>query len=142
MGRIDLDRFIAGYRRNTELLHRGDVEKAFAWVPPELEWHVLADSLPEDIYVEAQPILRGREEVLAYFRQMAEDWDWRPEGREFDDPGDGTVVVRAVGTMTGRASGLRGEVRFTQVWVLGEDGVPVRVRERLDDYWLEGTRPV
>jgi hypothetical protein len=85
-------------------------------------------------------VLRGREQVVAYFGELTEDWNWRPEGREFDAPGDGSVVVRAVGVLTGRATGLRGEVRFTQVWELGDDGVPIRVRERLDDYWLEGTR--
>jgi hypothetical protein len=85
-------------------------------------------------------VLRGKEEVIAWFRQIFEQWQWRPEGREFDDPGDGTVVVHASGTLRGRATGLRGEVRFTQIWEFSDEGVPVRVRERLDDYWLEGTR--
>ena len=137
MGRVDLDRFRAGYRRNTQALHRGDVEEAFAWIPPNFEWHVLAESLPADIRPDAPPVLRGREAVVGYFQHLIDDWDWRPEGREFVEAGEGTVVVRAEGVLTGRATGLRGLVRFTQAWELGPDGVPVRVRERLDDYSLE-----
>jgi hypothetical protein len=138
---VDLARFRAGYLRNTESLHRGDPQAAFAWIPPEFEWHVLAEALPADIRPEAPPVLRGREEVVEYFGQLIEEWDWRPEPREFDDPGDGTVVVRAVGVLTGRATGLRGKVRFTQVWEIDEAGVPIRVRERLDDYRLEALGP-
>lgn len=140
MPAVDLQRFRAGYQRSTQALIDGDPERAFAWMPLEFEWHVLSESMPTDMRPERSPVLRGREEVVAYFKQLHEDWDWRPEGREFEDPGDGTVVVHAVGQITGRVTGLRGEVRFTQIWELGEDGVPVRARERLDDYWLEGTR--
>ena len=141
MGGVDLDRFSAGYRRNTEALHRGDLEAAFSWIPPEFEWHVLADSLPGDIRPEAPPVLRGRAQVIEYFREMTEDWDWRPEPREFSDPGDGTIVVQASGMLRGRATGLRGVVHYTQTWELNADGIPVRVRERLDDYSLEGLGP-
>src|ERR671923_1295618 len=77
MGGVDLDRFSAGYRRNTEALHRGDLEAAFGWIPPEFEWHVLADSLPGDIRPDAPPVLHGREAVVSYFQQLIEDWNWR-----------------------------------------------------------------
>ena len=137
MGGVDLDRFRAGYLRSTEALHRGDAAEAFGWIGPGFEWHVLADSLPADVRPEAPPVLRGREAVIAYFVQLLEEWEWRPSPREFIDPGDGTVVVRAEGVLTGRATGLRGRVRFTQTWELGPDGIPSRVRERLDEYSLE-----
>jgi ketosteroid isomerase-like protein len=136
----DLERFRAGYERNMAAVRDGDIERAFAWIPPDFEWHVLAESLPLDLRPEQSPVLRGPDEVLAYFRELSEDWNWRPEPKEFELQDDGTIVVHAVGHITGRVTGLRGEVRFTQIWELREDGVPVRARERLDDYWLEGTR--
>jgi hypothetical protein len=139
MGAVDLDRFRAGYLRNAEALNRGEPEAAFAWVPPELEWHVLADAPPE-VPIAPASVLRGREEVVRYFSQLIEEWNWQLHPREFVDPGDGTVVVHAVGTLTGRTSGLRGEIDFTQVWELREDGVPMRVRERLDDWSLQRLR--
>jgi hypothetical protein len=141
MGGVDLDRFSAGYRRNTEALRRGDPAAAFAWVGPDFEWHVLADSLPADVRPESPPVLRGREAVIAYFEQLLEEWGWRPEAKEFIDPDDGTIVVKAEGVLTGRATGLRGLVSFTQTWELGPDGVPVRARERLDGYSLEPPDP-
>lgn len=140
MAAIDITQFRAAYLRNTELLNRGEQEAALAWIPPEFEWHVLADALPEEVRIETPPVLQGRAQVVGYFKEMAEDWDWRPEPQEFIDPGDGTIVVRSIGTLRGRATGLKGEVRFTQVWHLDERGVPRTVRERLDDYALEGTR--
>jgi ketosteroid isomerase-like protein len=140
VGNVDLDRFRVAYARSTEALRTGDVDTAFAWVPAEFEWHVLAESLPADVRPEAPPVLHGRGEVVAWFRQIQEEWGWRPEPREFEDPGDGTIVVRAAGTLHGHATGLSSEIRFSQVWEFNEQGVPVRVRERLDDYWLEGTR--
>jgi hypothetical protein len=60
--------------------------------------------------------------------------------QEFIDPGDGTLVVRCVGTMRGRTTGLRGTVRFTQAWHFDEHTLPWAVRERLDDYRLEDIR--
>jgi ketosteroid isomerase-like protein len=141
MGGVDLDRFSAAYWRNTEALHRGDPAAAFAWIGPDFEWHVLADSLPADVRPETPPVLRGREAVIAYFEQLIEDWDWRPEPREFVEPGDGTVMVRAEGVITGRATGLRGRVQYTQTWEFGLDGLPARVRERLDSYSLEPPEP-
>jgi ketosteroid isomerase-like protein len=140
MTKPDLERFRAGYERNMAAVRDGEIERAFAWVTPEFEWHVLAESMPADVRPESSPVLRGREEVIEYFRHLKEDWDWRPEPLGFTPQGDGTIRVRAVGFITGRVTGLRGEVRFTQVWELDDSGVPVRARERLDDYWLEGTR--
>jgi hypothetical protein len=51
------------------------------------EWHVLADEVPDNVPIEAPPVLRGREQVVAYFRQLATDWDWRPEPRSSSTPG-------------------------------------------------------
>jgi hypothetical protein len=136
----DLERFKAAYLRNSELLNHGAPEDAFAWIPEEFEWHVLADALPEDVRIEAPPVLRGREQVVEYFSELAADWDWRPEPQEFIDPDDGTVVVRSVGTMRGPTTGLRGSVQFTQVWHFDEHRLPSAVCERLDDYRLDDIR--
>jgi ketosteroid isomerase-like protein len=140
MARVDLDRFRAAYTRSTEALRAGDIDAAFGWVPGEFEWHVLAESVAGDAPPDAPPVLHGRDEVVAWFGKTQEEWGWRPEAQDFDDPGDGTIVVHAKGVLHGRATGLRSEVRFSQVWEFDDHGVPVRVRERLDDYWLEGTR--
>ena len=138
MGEVDLARFRVGWERTAAALAEGRVAEAFAWVPDDFEWRVLSESLPPAAGVLTQPVLHGREEVIEFFEHLHEDWAWRPEPREFQDPGDGTIVVRVVGLMTGRATGLRGEVRFTQTWELGPDGYPVRAREQLEDYRLEG----
>jgi ketosteroid isomerase-like protein len=135
-----MELFRAAYLRNTELLSNGDEEAAFAWIPERFEWHVLGDGLPEDVRIEVPPVLRGRAEVIAYFRELAAEWHWRPEPEEFLNPGDGTLVVRSVGAMRGAASGLRGTVRFRQVWHFDEHGVPSAVRERLDGYRLDDLR--
>ena len=141
MAPVDLERFRAAYLRNIEAMNHGELEAAFAWVSPELEWHVLADSLPADIRPDSPPVLRGRHEVIDFMRHWREDWDWSPQPVEFIDPGDGTVVVRAFGTLRGRASGLLGEAHFRQVWELDEDGVPLAVRERLDEWFLRDLPP-
>ena len=46
--------------------------------------------------------------------------------QEVIDPGDDTLVVRSVGTMPGRTTGLRGTVRFTQAWRLHEHACRAR----------------
>ena len=140
MSESRLDRFRNAYLRNNALLNRGDLAAAFAWVPPEFEWHVMSDTRLDVLPPEAPPVLRGRGQVIDYFREVTTAWGWRPKGHEFEDPGDGTIVVRAAGVLRGGATGLASEVRFTQVWQLDEDGVPTSVRERVDDYFLHGTR--
>jgi SnoaL-like protein len=138
---VDLERFKAGYLRNADALNRHDVDTALGWIRPEFEWHVLGDAMPAEVRPLAPPVLRGPEEARTYFEHLLVDWGYRLEPHEFEDPGDGTVVVRAVGLIQGRASQLRGEVRFTQVWRLDENGWPVRADERLDDYFLEDLPP-
>jgi len=137
---IALERFRVAYIRNNEALNREGPEVAFAWLPPDFEWDVLADALPTQFRIETPPVLRGPKEVIAYFKQTQDEWDWQPRPEEFSDPGDGTIVVRAEGAITARSTGLRGIIRFTQTRHFGPDGVPRKVRERLDDYFLEGTR--
>jgi hypothetical protein len=137
---VELERFRAAYLQNNAVLNGEGPDGAFAWVIPDFEWHVLGDAVPLELRVEAPPVLHGRDEVISYPRQMADEWEWQPEADDFTDPGDGTLVVRVQGAITGRATGLKGVVRFTQVWHFDEHGVPIQVRERLDDYFLEGTR--
>jgi len=127
--------------RNNASLKDDGPEAAFVWVPPDFEWHVLGDAVPPQVRIEAPPVLRGRGQVVSYFRQMADEWEWQPEAEAFDEPGDGTIVVSVRGALRGRASALTGVIQFTQVWYFDENGVPVQVRERLDDYYLDGTRP-
>ena len=138
---VDLERFRERYLRNAAALNEGDVDTALHWVKPGFEWHVLADALPADVRPEAPPVLRGPDEAKSYFEHLVGDWGYSTEPQEFEDPGDGTVVVRATGLIQGRASRLRGEVRFTQVWRFDDTGWPVRADERLDDYFLEDLPP-
>ena len=141
MAGIDLERFKAGYMRNADAVNRRDIDAAFGWISPGFEWHVLGEAMPADVRPLAPPVLRGPEEVRKYFEHLVGDWDYHLEPRSFEDPGDGTVVVHAVGVIQGRASRLRGEVRFTQVWRFDDSGRPVRADERLDDYFLEDLPP-
>jgi hypothetical protein len=137
---VALERFRTAYIRNNEALNRDGPELAFARLPADFEWDVLADALPPQLRIETPPVLRGPEQIVSYFKQTREEWDWQPHPEEFSDPGDGTIVVRVEGAITARATGLRGIIRFTQTWYFDEDGIPCKVRERLDDYFLEGTR--
>jgi hypothetical protein len=78
--------FRAAYLRNNELMNRGDVETALDWIPAAFEWHVLADAVPGQDRLEAPPVLGGHEQAIGFFREMAKEWDWRPEPPEFVDP--------------------------------------------------------
>ena len=136
MGEVDLERFRVGYLRTTATLNAGDVASAFAWIPDGFEWHVLPEVLGDD-RPETPPVLRGRDQVIGWFKDLIEDWNYRLEPQGFEELDDGSVVVQAIGRITGRVTGLNGEVRFTQFWEFGDDGVPIRARERLDDYRLD-----
>jgi hypothetical protein len=137
---VALERFRTAYIRNNEALNRDGPELALARLPADFEWDVLADALPPQLRIETPPVLRGPEQIVSYFKQTRDEWDWQPHPEEFSDPGDGTIVVRVEGAITARATGLRGIIRFTQTWYFDEDGIPCKVRERLDDYFLERTR--
>jgi ketosteroid isomerase-like protein len=75
--------------------------------------------------------LRGRRAVIEGFRELLIEFpDWQVEPQEFIDGGD-AVVVRNIGTATGRSSGAPVRQPFTQVWSF-RDGRPVQVREYVD----------
>jgi ketosteroid isomerase-like protein len=136
-----LDRFRAAYARNSEALARGDVEAGLGWVTDDFEWHVLEQGVRPDMGIAPTPVLRGREQILAFFSLLAEEWNWRPEAREFTLRDEHTIFVRVVGFSRGRRSGIEGETVFTQTWDLDDRGVPVCVRECLEDWHIAGLGP-
>ena len=133
-----LDRFRAGFERNLEAMNRGEVEAAFAWVPPELEWHPL-DEMAEASVTDVPRVARGPQEVKALFRMALEEWGWRSQPLEFQALGDDSIVVRMVGWWKGPHSGLEARVRFTQTWEFSDDGGPIRVRESVEGTGMEAS---
>lgn len=76
-------------------------------------------------------VMRGRDAVIAAFQGLLEEFpDWRVEPQQFIEAGQ-AVLVRNVGTATGRESGVPIRQEFTQVWTF-RDGRPVLVREFID----------
>ena len=124
MDRPLLDRFERAYLASNAAFNRHDFGAAFHGFHPELEWHTVAD-------VPGPRVMRGRDAVVAAFQGLLEEFpDWRVEPREFIAAGQ-AILVRNVGTATGRESGVPIRQEFTQVWTF-RDGRPALVREFLD----------
>ena len=122
--RPTLEAFRHAYLIANEAFNRHDFEAAFFGLDPELEWHTVAD-------VPGPRIMRGRRSVIEAFRGLlAEFPDWHVEPQEFTEAG-AAILVRNLGTATGRDSGVPVRQPFTQVWTFRGDR-PVLVREYLD----------
>ena len=94
-----------------DALNRGDLDEMLRRMDPDFEWTPLEASPVARVY-------RGREQV----RRYVEDWLGTFESLrlELEDPaqvGD-RVVVEVRGHGRGRASGVKIETRFWQVWTL------------------------
>jgi ketosteroid isomerase-like protein len=96
----------------------GDYERAAGLLHPDIEWDT-ASLLPDG------GINRGRDELLAYWRDVGERWDeLRIEPEEWIE-GDGAVVM--LGRLEGRGagSGVPVEGPWHQVWRF-EGELPIR----------------
>ena len=122
--RPSLEAFKLAYLASNEAFNRHDFDAAFAGVHPDLEW----ETFPGTPGVER---LQGRRAVIEGFHDLLGEFpDWRVEPQEFIDGRD-AILVRNIGTATGRRSGMPVRQSFTQVWTF-RDGRPVRVREYPD----------
>ncbi len=88
----------------------GDVERAYAVLPDQLEWR-LSPSWPE------ARVLRSRDEVVAFFEGFQETFpDARTASHEYIEVDQGTIIVGFRVTGTGRTSGVGTEMAIWQVW--------------------------
>ena len=124
MERPPLEAFREACLVANEAFNRHDFEGAFFGLHSDLEWHTVAD-------VPGPKVMHGRQRVIAGFRGLlAEFPDSRVEPQEFIEAED-AILVRNIGTATGKKSGVPIRQTFTQVWRF-RDGRPVRVEEYLD----------
>lgn len=114
------------FERGNQAWNEGDLERAYRALGEDVEYN-LAPTWPE-----ARP-LRGRAEVIKFFQELRETFpDARAGPLEFAEIGERRVIVGFPVVGTGRASGVRIDMRIWQVWELSEQGLPVRVHEYLD----------
>lgn len=113
------------FARGNRALNRGDLDAAFATLPQDIEWHLIEDIAK---LAGVPTVLWGREAVLQLFERILEVVSWSVEIAEMIDLGDGRIVLRCVGHQTGSASGISGDVPFSQVWEI-RDGTPRRIHD-------------
>ena len=87
-------------------------------------------ALPDDFVSESRFGLgfssTGREEFARMFREWRDFWQELDSSYEFEDLGEGRVLVDVTTQGRGAASGIATEMRFAQVWTF-EAGTPRRV---------------
>ena len=105
-------------RRGLELFNLGEYEAAIETLPPEIECDSSEAVLDGALY-------RGRDEVLAYWKEIGERWDdFRIETERWIE-GDGVVLLLGRLIARGADSGVPVEATWDQVWRVKGD-VPVR----------------
>lgn len=98
------------YEEGNRAWNRGDLKTAYAALPDELEYN-LAPAWPD------ARVLRGRDEVVAYFEGFQETFpDARTGSREYLEGDEGTLIVGFRVSGTGRSSGAGAEMEIWQVW--------------------------
>lgn len=103
-------------RRGYESFNRGDIEAVFEQLDPEIAIEERADA-PDP------QATRGRDQALAAFRALRDDFDdYRFEPREFHLEADHVVVV-ARQSATGRLSGVPVEGEIVHAWRVAGDRV-------------------
>ena len=117
-----IDAFAEAHRRGQVHFNRADYERAFAGLSADIEWHM------EDRLLEAG-LVKGRDAVIAHFKATSDAGAWEVDAQEFEDLGGGRVLVRQLGTATGRKTGISAQREFFQVWSVGADGLVHEVRE-------------
>jgi ketosteroid isomerase-like protein len=111
-----LGAFRASFEEGNRAWNEGDVKRAYAALPDELEYR-LAPTWPE------ARVLRSRDEVIAFFEGLQEiSPDAQTTSPEFIEVDERTVIAgfRVIGS--GRRSGARAEMEIWQVWRLREGG--------------------
>jgi ketosteroid isomerase-like protein len=101
-------------RRTYEAVAGNDLDGAYAYLHPEIEFHTYAESPAAGVY-------RGREAVRKYNEDLFEQFESvRFEIAEIVDAGDRVVVVS---TQHAVPKGGRQEidVRMTEVWTIRDD---------------------
>lgn len=103
-------------RRGYESFNRGDLDAVLANLDPDIAIEERAEA-PDPGQA------RGREEAMAAFRALRDDFDdYRFEPREFHLEGDHVVVV-ARQSATGRLSGVPVEGEIVHAWKVAGDRV-------------------
>jgi hypothetical protein len=113
----DTDDALAVIRDGMDLYNRGEFEASIAMLPPEIEWDTSA-AVPDG------RVYRGRDDVLALWREIAGRWDeFRIEPNRWIT-GDGVVWMLGRMVARGAGSGVPIEGVWDQVWGV-EGAVPV-----------------
>lgn len=115
-----VDAFVGALREGNCAFNAGDLETAFAGLAPDVEWHTRAFDAP---------VLRGREAVIRFYRELRESGDWVVEVRECINAGAGRVIVHQRGRWRGRTSKIEDARDSFQLWEVNADGRVTRVLE-------------
>jgi ketosteroid isomerase-like protein len=125
MSETAVERFARVRGESLDAFNRGDFEKAFADLAPDVEWHLLPWLLETGT-------LRGRDAVISYFSGILDGVNWHVESLEFIDAGGGRIVIHQRGRAAGKSTRIateQGIIDFFQVWELRDDGRVASVRE-------------
>jgi ketosteroid isomerase-like protein len=122
-----LQAFRAIFEEGNRAWNEGDFRRAYSALPEDFE-HQLGPGWPE-----AGGLLRGPDEVVAFFEGLAETFpDIRTGPAEYIEADERTMVVGFPVFGTGRSSGVGTEMEIWQVWDVDEGLVPRRVIEYPD----------
>jgi ketosteroid isomerase-like protein len=111
--------FREGFEEGNRAWNAGDVERAYAALPEQLEYRLSAT------WPEAR-VLRSRDEVIAFFEDFQATFpDARTASHEYIEGAPGTLIVGFRVSGSGRSSGAGGEMEIWQVWKVRtlEDGL-------------------
>jgi ketosteroid isomerase-like protein len=106
----------------TAAFNEGDLDRAVAGLPDDFEWQPYDTDLEEGV-------VRGPDALKSYFAAYREVFDeWNSEPLEYEQVGEGTVLIHHRITGTSRGAGVPVREEVFEVWEF-EGGVPRRVRQ-------------
>jgi ketosteroid isomerase-like protein len=118
-----LQAFRASFEAGQRAWNEGDVKRAYAALPDELEYR-LAPHWPES------RVLHSRDEVIEFFEDFQDIApDARAHSAELFEIDDRTIVAGFKVTGSGRRSGAQTEMEIWQVWEMSEPLAASRVTE-------------
>jgi hypothetical protein len=118
-----LKAFRASFEEGQRAWNEGDVKRAYAALPDELEYR-LAPQWPES------RLLHSRDEVIEFFEDFQDIApDARSHSTELIEIDERTVIAGFKVTGSGRRSGAQTEMEIWQVWEMSEPLVASRVTE-------------